>query len=93
MVVDDNGDAVELAEGMMIRPAGCLSADCAVEYAGGEVEMDQIVATFKLVDGLTWSNGDPLTADDSLYAFEVGADPDTPTSKYHIRPHRFLRSC
>lgn len=82
MIVDDNGDSVELAVGMMVRPAGCLSADCAVEYEGGEVEMDQIVATFKLLDGMMWSNGDPLTADDSLYSFELGIDPDTPTSKY-----------
>lgn len=84
MVVNDDGDAVELAEGMKIRPSGCLAAECAVDYTGGEVEMDQIVATFKLLDGLTWSNGDPLTADDSLYAFEVASDPDTPTSKYLI---------
>jgi peptide/nickel transport system substrate-binding protein len=82
MIVDDAGDTVELAEGMMVRPSGCMAAECAVEYAGGEVEMDQIVATFKWLPGLMWSNGDSMTADDSVYAFEVGADPDTPISKY-----------
>ncbi|MDF1513320.1 MAG: ABC transporter substrate-binding protein, partial [Anaerolineae bacterium] len=84
MVVDDSGVAVELAAGMMVRPSGCLAADCAVEFTGDPVEMDQIVATFVMVDGLMWSNGDPLTADDSVYAFEVGADPDTPSSKYTV---------
>jgi ABC-type transport system substrate-binding protein len=59
MVVDNDGNAVELAEGVKIRPSGCLAEDCAVEYAGGEVEMDQIVATFKMIAGLTWSDGTP----------------------------------
>jgi peptide/nickel transport system substrate-binding protein len=84
MVVDNDGNAVELAEGVKIRPSGCLAEDCAVEYAGGEVEMDQIVATFKMIAGLTWSDGTPLTADDSVYAFELVSDPDTPTSRYTV---------
>ena len=84
MVVDDNGDNVELEEGMLIRPAGCRSTDCAVEFDGTPLELDQMVATFKLVEGLSWSNGDPLTADDSVYQFELVADPDTAVSKFTI---------
>jgi len=84
MVVNDGGVAVELAAGMMVRPSGCLAADCAVEFTGDPIEMDQIVATFVMVDGLMWSNGDPLTADDSVYAFEIVSDPDTPSSKYTV---------
>ncbi len=85
MVVDDNGDPVELAEGVKIRPAGCRSSDCAVEFDGNPVEMDQMVVTFKMLEGLKWSDGEPLTADDSVYSFEVAADPDTPSSKSTIQ--------
>ncbi len=83
-VVDDAGDPVELADGVKIRPSGCRAADCAVEFTGDPVEMDQMVVTFKFKPGLQWSDGEPLTADDSVYAFELNADPDTPTTKYVI---------
>jgi peptide/nickel transport system substrate-binding protein len=84
MVVDDNGDPAELAEGVMVRPAGCNSSDCAVEFAGDPMEMDQMVVTFEMIEGLTWSDGSPLTADDSVYGFELNADPDTPTSRFTV---------
>ncbi len=82
MVVDNSLSPVELAEGMMVRPAGCLSDECAIEFDGEPLEMDQMEVTFELISGLTWSNGDPLTTDDSVYAFELVSDPDTPTSRY-----------
>ena len=66
----------------MYRPAGCRTADCELVYEGGEVEMDQMVVTFTLFSDLMWDDGEPLTADDSVYAFELVADADTPTSKY-----------
>jgi peptide/nickel transport system substrate-binding protein len=84
MIVDNDQNVVELAEGVMVRPAGCLSSDCAVEFDGTPVEMDQMVVNFKLLEGLTWSDGSPLTSDDSLYNFELASDPDTPTSRYTI---------
>ena len=90
MVVDDSGNVVTLASGegvtetFMIRPAGCASSDCAIEYAGEPVEMEQMVVTFKLKDGIMWSDGTPLTTADSVYAFNLQADPDTPTGKYTI---------
>ena len=78
-IVDDSGAPVELAEGVMYKPAGCRSSDCAEEYTGGEVELDQMVVTFKLVDGLTWADGTPVKASDSVYSFDLYMDPDTPT--------------
>ncbi|MBN2391949.1 MAG: peptide ABC transporter substrate-binding protein [Anaerolineae bacterium] len=84
IVVDDYGDPVELAEGMMVRPYGCYSTDCAVEFEGPPMEMDQMFVTFKLVDGLKWSDGEDLTVDDSVYTFELAADPSTPVSKFTI---------
>ncbi|UCE00570.1 MAG: peptide ABC transporter substrate-binding protein [Chloroflexota bacterium] len=66
---------------IMVVPAGGTAAD-AVPYEGGDFEMDQLVVTFKLLPGLMWSDGTPLTAADSVYAFNLIADPDTPTTKY-----------
>jgi len=77
-IIDDTGEPVELAEGVMYRPAGCRSSDCAVEYTGGDVEMDQMAVTFTLLDGLTWADGTPVKASDSVYSFNLASDPDTP---------------
>lgn len=84
IVVNDAGDPVELTEGMMVRPYGCRSSECAVEFEGPPMEMDQMFVTFKLIDGLKWSDGEDLTVDDSVYTFELAADPSTPVSKFTI---------
>lgn len=81
-VVDNNGDPVELAKDVMIRPSGCRSVECAIAFDGTPVEMDQLIATFTLKDGIKWADGEPLTADDSVYSFEILGDPDTPAAKY-----------
>jgi peptide/nickel transport system substrate-binding protein len=82
-VIDNTGEPVELAAGVLIRPAGCRSSDCAVEYTGGEVEMDQMEVTFTLLDGITWADGTALKASDSVYSFELASHPDTPNpSRY-----------
>ena len=81
-VVDDYGNVVALATGVKVRPAGCNSSDCAVEYGSGTVmNMDQMVVTFKMKSGLTWSDGIALTASDSVYSFGLHRDPNTPLSR------------
>jgi peptide/nickel transport system substrate-binding protein len=55
-----------------------------VPYEGGEVTMEQMVVTFKLLPDIQWSDGTPLTANDSVYAFNLGADPDTAITKFTI---------
>jgi peptide/nickel transport system substrate-binding protein len=82
MVVDDAGQPVELAEGVVVRPAGCRTSDCAVAYDGGDLEMDQMQVTFKMLPNLTWADGTPVTASDSVYGYNLKADPDTPAIKY-----------
>lgn len=84
LVVDATGEVMELAEGVVVRPAGCRDASCEVAFSGDPIEMDQMVATFVIKAGVTWSDGEPVTADDSVYSFELAADPDTPISKYTI---------
>jgi len=82
-VVGDDGEVYELAAGTMVRPSGCNSADCAIEYDGtSALQMDQLSATFKLLPGLMWSDGTPLTAKDQVYEWNLLYDPDTASSKY-----------
>jgi peptide/nickel transport system substrate-binding protein len=71
-IVDEGGNLVALKEGVRYLPSGCREASCAQTYAGQEpAAMDVQVARFKLLPGLTWSDGAPLTAQDSVYSYEV----------------------
>jgi peptide/nickel transport system substrate-binding protein len=81
-VLDDGANPTLLTVGTLVRPAGCRSSDCAITFEGATVEMDQLSAQFTLLPGLKWSDGEPLTADDSVYAFELTTDPDTPTPRW-----------
>jgi len=80
-IVDADGQISSLQTGLRIRPAGCRDGDCEQAYFTGEIEMDQLVVTFQLREGLSWSDGSALTAADSVYSFSLDADADTPTSK------------
>ncbi len=71
-VVDAEGNLAELATGLRVRPAGCRNDDCAIAYDGASpLEMDQMIVTFRLRPDLNWSDGAPLTADDSIYSFDL----------------------
>ncbi len=84
-VVNADGDLVSLAAGTKVRPAGCRADDCILTYDGtSAMQMDQMVVTFRLRDDVTWSDGTPLTAEDSVYAFSIDSDPATPGSKFLI---------
>ena len=80
-VVDASGNVVEITGGtsILLNPAG---GGDPVLYEGGEFEMDQLSATFTMVPNLMWSDGVPLTAIDSVYAFDLIAEPDTNQSKF-----------
>jgi len=84
LVVDNSGEVVSLDYGMFIRPAGCQSGDCAEAFQGDPVEMDQMTALFTLRQGLSWADGTPLTAQDSVFGYSLNADPATPASKYKV---------
>jgi peptide/nickel transport system substrate-binding protein len=81
-VVDANGDLVNLAPDNTVLPSGCASQSCAVKWDGlAALQMDQVTLNFKLLPDLKWSDGQPLTADDSVFSFELSGDPATPVSK------------
>lgn len=72
LIVNAAGIPVQLAEGVSYRPAGCTETACAETYSGSEtVQMDQVSVRFTLLAGLQWSDGTPLSADDSRYSYEV----------------------
>ncbi len=50
--------------------------------AGLTYPVVQIVSTFTMNAGVTWEDGTPVTTADILFSYEVGASPDTPSSKY-----------
>jgi peptide/nickel transport system substrate-binding protein len=83
-IADVTSTPVTLAAGVVYRPSGCTSKDCEVTYAdgAGPVTVDQLVVTFKLLPGLLWSDGTPLTSADQVYNFSVYMDPDSPNTKY-----------
>jgi peptide/nickel transport system substrate-binding protein len=84
-VVDANGELIALVAGSRVLPAGCSGSDCAVTWDGAsELMMDQLALTYTLLPGVTWSDGQPLTAADSVYAYQVAGDPETPVSRYEF---------
>ncbi len=84
-VVDIHGQPVALDTGVTVFPSGCNDLACALLFDGQtELTLDQMVVTFRLKPGLLWSDGAPLTAADSVYAFGLASDPASPVSKYRI---------
>ena len=84
-VVDATDTPVTLGVGTKIRPAGCRNDTCAIVYDGkNAIQMDQMQVTFRLIPGLTWSDGQPLTARDSVYAYNLAADPSRVGSDYLV---------
>jgi peptide/nickel transport system substrate-binding protein len=81
-VVNADGYVVELAEGMRVHPVGCYDDDCAVEFGDEPVWMERMEVTFALREDMTWADGEPLTVQDSLFAFQVASDPSTPGNRY-----------
>ncbi len=72
LIADALGEWVALQEGVRYRPSGCISPDCALTYAGDQpVQMDELVVRFRLLPDIQWSDGTPLTAQDSVYAYQV----------------------
>ncbi len=81
-IVDADGNLTALAAGTRVRPASCRADDCVVTYDGAsQMQMDQMMVTFHMRTDLTWSDGTPLTSADSVYAYQLAADKDTPGSK------------
>lgn len=73
-----------LLPGKPYLPSGCRTPACIQPYESGDVEMERVVATFRLREGLTWSDGEPLTASDSVFSFNLEASSVFQTTKYMV---------
>lgn len=77
VVLDAAGRVVTLEEGVEVVTA---AGETAV-FAGTPLIMPQMVVDFAL-EPTIWSDGVPVQATDSVFAFNVGADPFVPTDKF-----------
>jgi len=78
-VLDARGVVQRFTTGVTVRSA----AGDLITFADEPVEMTQMVVDFTM-QPLVWSDGQPVTADDSVFSFEIAADPITPGSKTKI---------
>lgn len=78
-VVDAAGTAAILEPGLeVVNAEGELTT-----FDGSTVLMQQLVVDF-VMKQRNWSDGQPVTAADSVYGFTLAADPDTPSEKFKI---------
>lgn len=75
LIVNSDGILVNLSEGVRVLPFGCQNIACALSYneSMGRIQMSQMVVRFTLRDDLLWSDGTSMTADDSVYSYEVAS--------------------
>jgi len=73
-LVDARGNITFLASGVEYRPSGCTSQDCWEIYGQQpSVELDQIEIHYSINSGYQWSDGEPVSLDDSLFSYQTAA--------------------
>lgn len=72
--VGDNEIQRALTEGLVRTIDGQVEEGLAEKW---EISDDLLTYTFHLREGLVWSDGEPLTAQDILYGFQRLVDPET----------------
>ena len=77
LVLDSGGNPVTLEEGVEVSNA----EGEVVVFDGTPIMMQQLIADFTMKPRV-WSDGTPVTTDDSVYSFELTNDPDTPSTKF-----------
>ena len=83
VIVDADGGIAVLDVGIAVRPSGCRHSDCVITWDGeGTLEMDQMVVEFHLRDDLVWSDGAPLSAEDSIFSFELASTSEASGLKW-----------
>ncbi len=84
-IVDADGQVTVLQPGVRYRPSGCFSQDCAqvLPDDAEQATLDRLVVTFRMRPDLAWEDGVPVTAEDSVFSFQIAADPATPVLKWY----------
>ena len=78
-VVGADGGVVELTTDVRIRDAEGNE----IEFAGGTAQMKQLVVKFEFIDGLTWSDGQPVSRADYELAYRIFCDPETGAAEFY----------
>jgi len=78
MVANANGEVVALAAGTKVLN----TAGEEVDWAPG-VKLLQLSSTFEFVDGITWSDGVPLKAEDFLLGRQTECDPESGATSFY----------
>ena len=85
VVVDADGNLATLKAGLAVFPHGCSSAECVQAWDGtSPLQLDRMKISFHLKQNLKWSDGQALTAQDSVFSFNIAADINTPVSNNEI---------
>jgi peptide/nickel transport system substrate-binding protein len=79
LVVDADGEVVTLARGVSVR----LASGEIARYDRTPLMLPQVTAEFTFRP-LVWSDGTPVTAEDSVFSFEIAGDRRTPQVDYRI---------
>ncbi len=73
-IVNHIGNLTILANGTQYRPSGCYDPSCVETFEDqNSITMDQTRVEFKIQSGITWSDGTPISASDSVYSYQVAA--------------------
>ncbi len=73
-IVNHIGNLTILANGTQYRPSGCYDPSCLETFEDqNSITMDQTMVEFKIQSGITWSDGSPISASDSVYSYQVAA--------------------
>lgn len=71
-IVDARGNATLLGMGVEFRPAGCAEEDCWEVFEDQlSVTLDQVEIKYILNDDVFWSDGSPVTPEDSLFSYQT----------------------
>lgn len=73
-LVDARGNITYLASGVEYRPAGCENEDCWETYTQQpSVVLDQVEIHYRINPDFLWSDGEPVTLQDSLFSYQAAA--------------------
>lgn len=67
-----------LAPGDLVLPSGCQDINCSIIFNGEPLLMDQVVVDLKFLPDLRWSDGEPLTAADSIFSYMLAKSAVAP---------------